>query len=290
MNLISTIFSNLDYSRPVKIAEDTHWVGQADETRDLFCNPYLIVDEGCAVLIDGGSRPDFSTVVRKILQTGVKPAEISHLIYQHYDPDLCGSLSNFEDIIDRDDLKIVSTAENNAYIRYYSDRTPMYSIADHDNELVLPSGRKLTFITTPYAHAPGAFMTYDQQTGTLFTSDIFGSYNSAIYNDRKWGLFLEIDSNCRTCMPHFPQVLKTDPSIGRVRCDWAGICRFHQQNMPSCAALRYTLDKVRKLKPKMIAPQHGSIIYKEEDIALVIDRLYSLDDVGIDGILGKDDE
>ncbi len=285
--LISTIFSNLDYSRPVTIADGIYWVGEADEKRDLYCNPYLIVDSGIAVLIDGGSRPDFPTVVRKVLQVGIKPHDISHLIYQHQDPDLCGSLSNLEDIIDNEELQVVSTESNLTYIRYYSDRSKTLAIEKSDDRLTLPSGRVLRFIRTPYAHAPGAFMTFDEQTGTLFSSDLFGSYNAERYNDRKWGLFLEIDEHCRTCDPSFPEVLKLKPETGRVRCEWAGICRFHQQNMPSAAALRYAMEQVRAVAPKMIAPQHGSIIYKEDDIELAVDRLAALKEVGIDGVLAR---
>jgi len=40
--------------------------------------------------------------------------------YQHYDPDLCGSIPNFEGIIKRKDLKIISASENLIFIRHYS--------------------------------------------------------------------------------------------------------------------------------------------------------------------------
>jgi hypothetical protein len=43
------------------------------------------------LVIDGGSRPDFATVMIKIMQTGIAPKQIQALVYQHYDPDLCGS-------------------------------------------------------------------------------------------------------------------------------------------------------------------------------------------------------
>jgi len=96
------------YDQPVKIAEEVYWVGYVDRKRNLHCNPYLVVDGNEAVLIDGGSRPEFSIVMLKILQTGIQPKNILRLIYQHYDPDLCGSLPNFEDIINSEELKIIS--------------------------------------------------------------------------------------------------------------------------------------------------------------------------------------
>jgi flavorubredoxin len=78
----------IDIERSVEIAEGVYWVGYYDEQAGLHCNPYLIVDNDEAVVIDGGSRPDFATVMMKILQTGIAPNQISGLLYQHYDPDL----------------------------------------------------------------------------------------------------------------------------------------------------------------------------------------------------------
>ncbi len=71
----------VDYERSVEIAKGIFWVGFYDSQSGLHCNPYLIVDRDEAVVIDGGSRPDFPTVMMKILQTGVFPNQISALIY-----------------------------------------------------------------------------------------------------------------------------------------------------------------------------------------------------------------
>ena len=52
----------------VEIAEGIYWVGFYDAQSGLHCNPYLIVDHDEALVIDGGSRPDFVTVMMKIMQ------------------------------------------------------------------------------------------------------------------------------------------------------------------------------------------------------------------------------
>jgi flavorubredoxin len=90
---------DIDLETSVEIADGVYWVGFYDEQAGLHCNPYLIIDNDEAMVIDGGSRPDFATVMMKILQTGIAPNKIKALLYQHYDPDLCGSIPNFEDII-----------------------------------------------------------------------------------------------------------------------------------------------------------------------------------------------
>ena len=55
----------LDYDEYIQVADGTYWVGKADRDSGLHCNPYLIVDGNEAVLLDGGSREDFSTVMLK---------------------------------------------------------------------------------------------------------------------------------------------------------------------------------------------------------------------------------
>ncbi|MEO5367068.1 MAG: MBL fold metallo-hydrolase [Magnetococcus sp. WYHC-3] len=268
-------------SGPVQLAPGVYWVGYVDTHAGFHCNPYLIVDGDEAVLIDGGSRPDFSTVMRKILQTGVAPESISTLIYQHYDPDLCGSIPNFIDIIDRPGLRILSKHENNPFIRHYSLRVDPSCIDELGRTLVFGKGRRLRFIPTPYAHAPGSFMTLDERTGVLFTSDLLGAFGLS----GKWQLIQQLSAECASCTSVTPDDPHVDCDAAGYPCPWTGLCHFHRMVMPSNAALRLALDRIADVDPAMVAPQHGSVLNRRGDIAEVIQRLRFLDDVGIDGIL-----
>ncbi|MFH1139741.1 MAG: MBL fold metallo-hydrolase [Pseudomonadota bacterium] len=265
---------NLDYSRPIKIAPDVYWIGFYDNQAGLHCNPYLIIDGDQAVVIDGGSRPHFPVVMMKILQTGLDPSAICALIYQHYDPDLCGSLPNFEDIIDRPDLKIISAGENNMFINHYSTSSRFYSLQELQNSFSFDSGRKLGFTMTPYSHSGGSFVTLDEKSGVLFTSDLFGSYGG------KWDLFLDLGKNCHSCADY------TACPEGKKYCPFPDIINFHQRVMTSERALKHSLEQISHLPFRMIAPQHGSIIHKPEKILTVARLLAELKGVGIDRILG----
>lgn len=265
---------DLDYLEPVEVADGIFWVGFADENAELYCNPYLVVDGNEAVLIDGGSRDDFSTVMLKILRIGIEPKQIKKLIYSHFDPDLCGNINQFESLIDSDELRIISHKDSNIYINYYSRKTPKLSIDDMGYKYEFPSGRELKFIHIPYSHASGSFITYDCKTKTLFTSDLFGSFDS------NWDLYLKLDPQCRNCKPHeFCQ-------LSHKNCRLHGIIRFHRKIMTSTKALRYAINQIEKLDIKIIAPQHGSIIDNEQDIQTVIKHLKAIEDVGIDHFLG----
>ena len=270
LNINST---NIDYDNPVEIAEGIYWVGFYDADSGLHCNPYLIIDNEEALVIDGGSRPDFATVMMKILQTGMDPNQIKALLYQHYDPDLCGSIPNFEDIIESSSLKIISDESSLMFIRHYSVASLMVSIEDMDYHYKFSSGRTLQFIKTPYSHSSGSFVTFDQKSGMLFTSDIFGSYGT------EWELFLKLRPQCIDC------VNLTKCPDDRENCPINNILNFHKIIMPSRKALKYALKKIIEVPFTAIAPQHGSIISDKKIMRYVFELLLSQKEVGIDRII-----
>jgi flavorubredoxin len=267
---------DIDLETSVEIADGIYWIGFFDEQAGLHCNPYLIIDNDEAVVIDGGSRPDFATVMLKILQTGIAPNQIIALLYQHYDPDLCGSIPNFEDIIKRDDLKIISDSSNLMFIRHYSVATGLLPISKLNYQFRFSSGRTLQFVKTPYAHSGGSIVTFDETSGILFTSDLFGSLGL------EWELFLKLRPECMECVNR-----KECPSK-RTNCPLDDILNFHKTVMPSCQALRYSLEQILDIPFTAIAPQHGSIIDNKEIMRYVFERLSTLEDVGIDGIIEDD--
>ena len=275
----SLLTQGLNYPRPIRVADDVYWVGFADPTRGLHCNPYLIFDGDEGVLIDGGSRPEFSTVMMKILQTGMAPGQISTLIYQHFDPDLCGSVSNLEEIIARPDLRVISKRENNVFIRYYGIRSNLECIDDLGRKLVLASGRTLRFIPTPYAHAAGSFMTYDEKTGILFTSDLLGSFEK----NEKRPLFRRLQPECLQCN-HAMTPPEGKCSDSGEECPFPQMLAFHREEMTSNRALRLACQRILEVGARIVAPQHGSIWHSSQDVECIVRRLMAMEDVGIDGV------
>ena len=268
------IIDNLSPDRPVRVAEGVFWVGTRDEFSRLQCNPYLLVEGDKAVLIDGGSRTDFAAVMMKILQAGVDLQNIVALIYQHPDPDLCGSMPNILDLCRNPDLKVVSMAANHLFIQYYVDRQ-MLSMLESLEGLDFTfsfNGRRLRFIPTPHAHSAGSFATYDERTGILFSSDLFGSLSSG-------DLFISLDEKCALCRD------LTECRLGRDRCPIADILEFHRQVMPTRYVIEYALQEIGKLDVRMLAPQHGNVIQGQRDVGIVMQMLRNIDDVGIDRLL-----
>jgi len=276
MQMFNPTENDIDLESAVEIAEGIYWIRFYDYQSGLHCNPYLIVDNDEAMVIDGGSRPDFATVMMKILQTGIVPNQIIALLYQHYDPDLCGSIPNFEDIIKRNDLKILSDSENLMFIRHYSVATRLLPISKLNYQYAFSSGRTLQFTRTPYSHSGGSIVTFDPQSGILFTSDLFGSLGL------EWELFLNLKPECLGCGS------LAECPMGRKICPIRDILNFHKTVMPSEKALRYSLDQILDIPFTTIAPQHGSIINDKETLRYVFESLATLKGVGIDGIIDDD--
>lgn len=64
---------------------------------------------------------------------------------------------------------------------------------------------------------------------------------------------------------------------------------FHRRIMPGNKQLHHAMAVIEAIGARVVAPQHGSILYRAEDITAAIERLKSMDDIGIDGILPSDE-
>ncbi len=234
---------SLNYDNAIAITKEIYWVGFYDEEAELHCNPYILIDDDNIVLFDPGSIPHFPKVMRKILDI-VNPTEISHIVASHQDPDVCGNIAVVEDVINRDDLKIAAHTNTIRLVRHYGVASQFYHVDKNGHSLKLSSGRTLDFIHTPCLHSPGAIVTYDRQSKSLFTGDIFGAINS------KWSLFAGDDYLRPMDM-------------------------WHQQYMPSNELLRSCMNDLEKLDIERILPQHGSVLEGEE-VARAIDYLKEL--------------
>lgn len=234
---------NIDYENYVSITRDIAWIGFYDEAANLHCNPYILFDGNEVVLIDPGSIPHFPIVMRKIIDLA-SPEEITLIISQHQDPDVCGSLPVLEDVINNPNLQIAAHTNSIRLIRHLGVNSSFYAVEQHDYRYEMKSGRVLEFFHTPYLHSPGAIITYDRATKSLFTSDIFGAVS------QDWSLFAG---------EGFPE----------------NMASFHQAYMPSNRLLKACMEKIEKIDIDRILPQHGSVI-ENEKIPLAIDFLKSL--------------
>jgi diguanylate cyclase (GGDEF)-like protein len=218
---------------PLPIADGVWWVG----TRlpdDLFqCHAYLIDNGDQSVLVDPGSALTIGTTLDKVAQVTTVDS-IAYLVCHHPDPDIASGLRDLSATLGRDDVRVVTEWRARALLKHYGHRFDYHLVEDHDWSVPLGGGRSLEFQLTPYLHFPGAMVSFDSASRTLFSSDLFGGFvpDSAV---------LECDD--------------LDYVIENAR-------PFHQHYMPSTELLEAGLARIRHRWPviERIAPQHGHVI------------------------------
>jgi len=233
-----------DPDTPVKIADRVWWVGHYLPDDKFQCHIYLIENGNQSILIDPGSKLTFKYALRKIEKI-VHFNDIRYFICQHQDPDITGSLPIIEQLITRTDAVIVSHWKAIALLKHYGLETPFLCVEENNWSLDI-NDCQLEFIFTPYLHFPGAFCTFDKNSGILFSSDIFGGFTE------EWSLIAKDESYFESIRP------------------------FHEHYMPSREILYNGLVKLEKYPINLIAPQHGSIIPKHL-IQFMFNQLKNID-------------
>ncbi len=235
----------MDWSKPIEVAEDIFWVGYVIPGDAFQCHVYLIRNGRESILIDPGSKLTLPVVLEKVTSL-VKLSDIKYIIFHHQDPDITGSFEVLETLFPPGERYAVTHWRTATLLKHYGWKTPFW-LVDRHNWRLEAGDRVLEFVFTPYAHFPGAFVTYDVKTGALFSSDIFGAISD------RFMLFAED-------VPEY----------------YEGVELFHKHYMPSNLILGYALDRIMEKNPAIILPQHGSIIPKEL-IPKVVQRLRKID-------------
>ncbi len=214
-------------SRVEEIDTGIYWVG-IDVDDPFRCNPYVIVDGDEAVLVDPGGLLYADAMIERI-RSIVELSSIRYIIAHHQDPDVCSMLNALRAHVSPQCV-VACHSRMSVLIKHFGSGFEFYHVDENDNVLRFGNGRVLTFAHTPYLHSPGAIVTYDKHTRTVFTSDLFGGVT------RNWDLY-----------------------AGKDYLD--AITSFHVNYMPSRDILACGIRRIRGLgKIKRIAPQHGSII------------------------------
>jgi signal transduction histidine kinase len=227
----------MNFKQAIEIATNIYWVGMYLQNDPFQCHPYFIENGENSILVDPGSMLEFEAVVEKV-NTISSMKNIKYIILHHQDPDLAASVPEMEKLINRDDLLIITHSRMVPLVKHYLIQSKYYEIDKHQH--MLESGNlKLEFLTTPYCHSPGAFITYEPITKTLLSGDIFGGI------EESWEFYAGDD--------YFEKAKQ-----------------FHAEYMPSRDIFNYTLSKIEALDINLIAPQHGSIIKKEQIAPLII--------------------
>ena len=219
-----------------------YWLGIPDETA-FRCNAYLIRDGDTGVIVDPGSRQYFELVRERVEQV-LPAAAVSGMVLSHQDPDVAASMVEWLRV--NPEMTVFTSPRTQVLLPHYGVDGYAYHDIERLPEYHFPSGSRLRFVPAPFLHFPGAFVTYDEASGFLFSGDIWAAL------DMDWELTI------------------TDFDRHKPQMDL-----FHTEYMASGLAVRGFLRNLEGLSIRAILPQHGSIIGADH-VPLAIEYLRNL--------------
>lgn len=222
---------DLDLSGPVALAPDVWWVGSMREGVDFQSHVYLIDQGNQSVLIDPGSALTVDDVIAKVNHV-VGLSKVAWLVCSNTNPDVVGAINQLVAAGLSPTAKIVTHYHDEVFLVHTGTTLPFWRIEDHEWRLDL-AGRSLRFESIPYVPEAGSFVTYDEASGVLFSSDLFGG-------------------------------LTPDGTLVARTMDYYDAIRpFHKHFIAGREVLDHALSRVRPLGVRVIAPHHGKVVAPE---------------------------
>ncbi|MHB1252299.1 MAG: diguanylate cyclase [Acidimicrobiales bacterium] len=222
------VTDHLDASGALELAPRIWWVGARRPDNKVLYHSYLLEQGAQSVLVDPGSALTSDDMIRKINDV-VGLDNVRWLICSHAEPDVIGALPALVDHGLHRDAAIVTHERSETLIVHSGVPLEFWRIEDHDWRLELED-RTLQFVFTPYLHSAGSFVSFDESTGTLFSSDILGGLE-------------EDESLVAASLGYFDSVRS-----------------FHEQYMPSREILAHAVQKLRELPVRQVAPRRGQVV------------------------------
>lgn len=219
--------------------EDILFEGIWEIANGVTLNSYIVEGEKTAI-IDGvigwDGVPD--TLYNSLKEMGVEPERIDYLIVNHMEPDHSGWISSFQKI--KDDFTIVCTdkAANMLGSFYGEDKIRVVKEGD---TLDLGKGKVLSFHPVPNVHWPDTMYTYEMNSKTLFSCDMFGAFG-------RMGDHIFDDELTKEERDFFEE---------------EGIRYYSNVMTTFTPSLRKAIDKAKELEVKIIAPGHGPVYRKD---------------------------
>jgi len=215
--------------------EDILFEGIWEIANGVTLNSYIVQGEKTAI-IDGVIGWDGvpETLYKNMEEIGVAPGSIDYLIVNHMEPDHSGWISNFRKI--RDDFTIICTDKAAKMVSSFYGEDKIRVVKEGDT-LDLGKGKVLSFHPVPNVHWPDTMYTYEKDTKTLFSCDMFGSFG-------------RMGEHC------FDDELTPEE---KDFFEFEGIRYYSNVMATFTSSVKKAIEKARSLEIKTIAPGHGPV-------------------------------
>ena len=218
--------------------EDILFEGIWELANGVTLNSYIVQGEKTAI-IDGVIGWDGipETLYRNLEEIGVDPKNIDYLIVNHMEPDHSGWIANFRKI--KDDFTVVCTDKAGKMVTSFYGEDKIKVVKEGDT-LDLGNGKVLSFHPVPNVHWPDTMYTYERDTKTLFSCDMFGTFG-------------RMGEHC------FDDELTTEEMDF---FEAEGIRYYSNVMATFTPSVRKAIEKAKTLEIKAIAPGHGPVYRK----------------------------
>jgi flavorubredoxin len=230
--------------KPRKIAENIYWVGTNDWDSRLFdaliptprgtsYNSYLLKGSQKTVLIDS-VEPHLNHVLFDYLSN---TPSIDYVISLHAEQDHSGTL---HEVLEKyPQAKLITNPRGKQMLMDLLPITEDRIVTVADGETLSLGDKTLKFIYIPWVHWPETMAVHAIEDNILFTTDLFGA--------------------------HLATTELFTSKVERIYEDEAR--RYYAEiMMPLRQMVQRALDKLSEIQPTMIAPSHGPIHDKPENI------------------------
>ncbi|RVU55494.1 FprA family A-type flavoprotein [Anaerosphaera multitolerans] len=230
-----------------RIKDHLYYIGVNDRETQLFENMWPLPD-GVAynsflmtgeknIIIDLVKVNTVSSYIEKV-QEILKEDSLDYIVINHVEPDHSSGILNILELYP--DVKLICNKKTVPFLKTY------YGIEDNlivvsEGETLELGNRKLTFYMTPMVHWPESMVTYEEESKTLFSQDIFGGFgtlNGAIFDDQ-----VKFDDN------YYSETTRYFINI---------VGKYASQALKA-------LNKLKDLEISTICPVHGPIWRKEPE-------------------------
>lgn len=174
--------------KAVTITDGIFRLGSNIENGDLFegmwpipdgvsLNSYIVKGDKTA-LIDLVSDWDnaASDLKEQLESIPLSLSEIDYLVLNHLEPDHTGWLEDFVKLSPH--IELITNKKGAALIEGFYGITENVTIIDSGDNIDLGQGKEVVFHNIPNVHWPETMITFEKQSGVLFSCDAFGSYGS----------------------------------------------------------------------------------------------------------------
>jgi len=219
--------------------EDILFEGIWEIANGVTLNSYIVQGEKTAI-IDGVINWDGvpETLYNNLQEINVDPNNIDYLIVNHMEPDHSGWISNFRKV--KDDFTIICTDKAAKMVASFYEEDKIRVVKEGDT-LDLGKGKVLSFHPVPNVHWPDTMYTYEKDTKTLFSCDMFGAFG-------------RMGEHC------FDDEL-TPEEVEFFESE--GIRYFSNVMATFTPSLKKAVEKAKSLEINIIAPGHGPVYRKD---------------------------